>query len=69
MNHAIKIDWKFKRVVKEAGLTLAVLAELTGINSAYLCLYSNGRYNFTDVEKQRIAQAVGLPETQVFEKG
>jgi len=67
--NSTNVDWRFKRVVRESGLTLQDLADLTNINRAYLSLYSNGRLNLTAIEKKRISQALGLPENKVFERG
>ena len=43
------------------------LAEQVGIPQSYLSLHLRGRYNFSEVEKQRIAEALGREVHELFQ--
>lgn len=60
------IDWKYKKAIKEAGFTLRLLENVTGINHALLSMYGNGKYNFDHVERRKIAMALKMPEKEIF---
>ena len=62
----LNIDWKFKRALKEKGLTLRLLEGATGINRALLSMASTGRYNLDSIERQKIARALRMPEMEIF---
>ena len=65
-NSKLNIDWKFKKAMKEKGLTLQILEGATGINRALLSMYGNGRYNLDGIERQKIARALRMPEKEIF---
>jgi cyanate lyase len=50
----------------EKGISQDTLSRETGIPRAYISLGVNGRYVFDDQQKAKIARALGLSKTQVF---
>ena len=65
-NKNLNIDWKFKRAIKEKGLTLRILEGATGINRALLSMYGNGKYNLDYIERRKISKALRMPEKEIF---
>lgn len=58
MKDDLSINWHFKRLYQEQGLSLDALAERTGVPRGYLSQYANGRLNLTYDEKLRVANAL-----------
>ncbi len=61
-----EIDWVFKKALSDRGLSQRELGKLVGINHTLISMYSRGRYVLTLAERERIAQALGMPEKDVF---
>lgn len=63
----MKKNGRLKRIMFEKGITQRELAEKTGICRVYLSLHINGRVNLKDLEKLRVAEALGCKVSDVFE--
>lgn len=53
--------YNFKEQYQRAGFTINSLAAATGLNRAYISLYSQGRYNFNTDELSLLAEALDVP--------
>lgn len=60
------MDLRIKEVIKEKGMTITVLADKMGINRVNLSNMVNG--NPTVETLNKIATALGVPVTELFEK-
>lgn len=49
-----------------AGVTQRELARKAGIPEAHLSMAIHGKYNLDDLQKKKIANALDMPEKQVF---
>jgi transcriptional regulator with XRE-family HTH domain len=59
---------KLKLRLLERGLSQKQLAEKAQINRGLVSLICNGRYIPSEQQRARIAEAIQLPEDQLFEK-
>ena len=55
-----KIGPVIKKIRRSLGLTLAQLADKTGVSESQLCLIENGDRSITDEKLDKIAKAFGL---------
>lgn len=58
-----------RRIMKEKGLTLVALAEMTGIDRTQLSTYVNGKYTPTPRNKKKITDALGVDYDIVMDNG
>ena len=59
-------DWTFLKAIGDAGLTQRKLSKISGVSHVLLSLYANGRWTFTEVEKERIAKVLRKKTEDVF---
>ena len=50
-----------------SGISQTKLAEQVGIPQSYLSMHLRGRYKFNEMEKQRIAEALGREVHELFQ--
>jgi transcriptional regulator with XRE-family HTH domain len=60
------MDLRIKEVIKEKGMTITELADVMGINRVNLSNMVNGNPTFETLNK--IADALGVPVTELFER-
>lgn len=60
---------KISKIRKEKGMTLAKLADLSGVSVGYLCHLEKGSRKNPSLEKmEKIASALGKTITEIFSK-
>ena len=60
---------KLKIALFEKNTTQAELSLKTGIPRAYISLAINGKFNFNDEQKNKIADALGIAHCEIFKNG
>ena len=48
-------------------LTQRAAADKSGVPEAYISMYLHGKYVFTEEQKDKLAQALGFPKTELFD--
>lgn len=67
-NRAMKKQIKFKKVLLDKGLRQKDVAKTASLSPWVLSNFVTGRWNLYPEEKERVAQAVGVPSGELFEE-
>lgn len=62
------MELRLKEVIAEKGVTITEIAEKSGIEKGNVSTYVNGRRQPTIETLEKLADAIGVPITEFFEK-
>lgn len=62
------MELRLKEVIAEKGMTITEVAEKSGIEKGNVSTYVNGRRQPTIETLEKLADAIGVPITEFFEK-
>ncbi len=60
------MNLQLKLAILENGLSQRELARKTGIHESFISMAVRGKYNLDEIQRAKIAKAIGKPEKEIF---